>query len=212
MKKYFLTGLVTLAPLALTLWVVQFVVNLLTRPFMGVMTSLLQQLPSEYYKTIQRDHLLQTLCQILVLISLFLTVLFLGFVARKYFFKHLISTGDVILHKIPLVNKVYKTSKEIVQALFNSNTNSFKQVVMLPFPNQGCYCIGLIARTAPQTCSHSQGEEMVSVFIPTTPNPATGFLVMSRKSQLIYLSMKSEDAIKYVVSCAVIQPEQRPPR
>ena len=201
MKKYFLTGLVTLLPLAVTLWVVQFFVNFLTKPFVGIVTLLIGRLP------IASPPLVRTLSQIFTLIALFLIIWFLGFVARKFFFNQIIRLGDRILIKIPLVNKVYKTSKEIVKALFGSKEKSFQQVVMLPFPYPEAYCLGLISRTAPKTCSQN-GEEFLSVFIPTTPNPATGFLVLCRKSELIYLDMKTEEAIKYVVSCGVIQPNQ----
>jgi len=209
MKKCFLTGLVTLLPLAVTIWIVHFVIHFLTKPFLGIVTSLMHKLFRGSQGVIISETAIRTISQIFILISLFLIIFILGFIARKYFFKQLISFGDRLLHKIPLVNKVYKTSKEIVKALFSSSENSFKQVVMLPFPYPGCYCIGLIARQAPRTCSDTQNEEMISVFIPTSPNPTTGFLVISRKSELIYLNMKTQDAIKYVVSCAVIQPDKQ---
>lgn len=135
---------------------------------------------------------------------------FLGAVARRFFFGHMLRLGDRLLYKIPLVNKVYKTSKEIVKSLFGSKTGTFQQVVMIPFPYQGCYCLGLIAREAPKTCSKAEGDDLVSVFVPTTPNPTAGFLVISRKSELIHLDMKNEEAIKYIVSCAVIQPKGKP--
>ncbi len=203
MKKYFLTGLVTLLPLAVTIWIVHFLVDFLTKPFIGLVTILTDRLP------IASPQLIKTVSQIFILIGLFLFILFLGVFARKFFFNHLICLGDKILGKIPLVNKVYKTSKDIVKSIFGSKERSFSQVVMLPFPYKGAYCVGLIAKEAPRTCSEAEQEELVSVFIPTTPNPSTGFLVMCQKSELILLNMKTEEAIKYVVSCGVIQPAGR---
>jgi len=150
---------------------------------------------------------IRVLSQIFILITLFFLVWFIGFVARRFFFNQLLRLGDKILTKIPIVNTVYKTSKEIVNSLFGTKERSFHQVVLTPFPYQGSYCIGLIARKAPQTCSDAENSELISVFIPTTPNPTTGFLVMCNKSELIYLEMKPEEAIKYVVSCGVIQPD-----
>lgn len=201
MKKYFLTGLVTLLPLAVTIWVVHFVVNFLTKPFIGLFSLLTDRLP------IASPQLIRTITQVFILIGLIVFTFFLGFVARKFFFHQLIRLGDRILIKIPLVNKVYKTSKDIVTSIFGSEEKMFKQVVLLPFPYRGAYCIGLIAKRAPRTCSEAEKTELVSVFIPTTPNPSTGYLVMCQKSELIYLKMKTEEAIKYVVSCGVIQPE-----
>lgn len=200
MKKYFFTGLVTLLPLAVTIWVVRFFVNFLTKPFLGIVTLATQKLP------ISSPELILRISQVLILIGIFLLLLFVGFIARKLFFNSLIRFGDRLISNIPLVNKVYKTSKEIVKSIFGTKTKSFSQVVMLPFPYQGCYCLGLIAKEAPKTCSNAIQDELISIFIPTTPNPATGFMVMSNKSELIYLNMKPEEAIKYIVSCGVIQP------
>jgi uncharacterized membrane protein len=205
MKKYFLAGLVTLLPLAVTFWVISVVVKFMTKPFLGVVISFFNSFPT--FKGYVPLRAAQVISEICILIILFLFTLFLGFVARRYFFNRLIKFGDQLLYKIPLVNKVYKTSKEIVLSLFSDKSQSFKQVVLLHFPYEGAYCIGLIATDAPSTCSTSLDSEMVSVYIPTTPNPTTGYMVMCRKSDLIYLKMKTEDAIKYVLSCAVIQPQ-----
>lgn len=204
MKKYFLTGLVTLLPLAVTLWIVLLVVNFLTKPFMGAVKKLLFSSPSLSAYT--PEPIVRTITEILVLIGLFLFTLFLGFVARRIFFNQILRLGDKLLHKIPLVNKVYKTSKDIISSFFNTSKQSFKQVVMIPFPKKGSYCLGLITSDAPTTCNNAAKEEMITVFIPTTPNPTSGYLLLTKKADLIFLKMKSEDAIKYVVSCAVIQP------
>lgn len=201
MKKTFLTGLVTLLPLAVTFYVVNFVVNFLTTPFLGIFLPLLSRFISSHF-------IAHFICQILVLLFLFLFIACLGFVARRIFFHSLIKFGDSLMKRIPLVNKVYKTSKDIIRSLFSGKEQSFKQVVMLTFPYKNAFCIGLITSGAPETASNSLQEEMVSVFIPTTPNPTTGYLVLCCKKDLIFLDMKSEDAVKYVVSCGVIQPKR----
>lgn len=201
MKKYFLTGLLTLLPLAVTIWVVHFFVDFLTKPFIGLVSLVIDELP------IHSPKLIRTITQICVLIGLFILTFFIGFLGRKFFFNQIISLGDRLLNKIPLVNKVYKTSKDIVVSLFGSKEKSFQQVVLLQFPYPGAYCIGLVAKRAPKTCAEGESDELVSIYIPTTPNPSTGFLIMCDPSELIYLDMKTDEAIKYVVSCAVIQPE-----
>ncbi|HSX27035.1 MAG TPA: DUF502 domain-containing protein [Chlamydiales bacterium] len=208
MKKYFLTGLVTLLPLAVTIWILHFIVRFLTKPFIGIVETLLDEWTIGPFGIITSEQLIDVASEILILIALFVFTLLLGFVARRYFFRKLISLGDLLLHKIPLVNKVYKTSKDIVKSLFGTGRTSFKQAVLIPFPYKGSYCVGLIAREAPKTCSDAMKDELISVFIPATPNPATGFLVMCPRSELIFLDMRSEEAIKYVVSCGVIQPER----
>ncbi|MBI5273347.1 MAG: DUF502 domain-containing protein [Chlamydiia bacterium] len=206
MKKYFLTGLVTLLPLAVTFWIVVFLIDFLTKPFTGLVVSFFTSFST--FAIHVPEQAARTISQIVILISLFFFTLFLGFVARRFFFNQLLHLGDRFLYKIPLVNKIYKTSKDIVRSLFGTKKTSFKQVVLLPFPYKKAYCIGLISTESPTTCSAAVGNPMLSVFIPTTPNPMTGYLVMCRKEDLIFLSMKSEEAFKYIVSCGVIQPQQ----
>ncbi len=209
MKKYFLTGLATLLPLAVTIYAVIFVVHFLTLPFMGMMTRLVEKLPIGSLGIISSERLIRTISEVIILIGLFVFVFLLGMVARWLFFNALIRWGDQILHKIPLVNKVYKTAKDITRTLFNTDSNSFRQVVMIRFPHRECYCIGLVSNEALKSCTDLAGEEMVSVFIPTTPNPTNGFLMMSPRSELILLDMNNQDAVKFVVSCGVIQPGSR---
>lgn len=209
MKKYFITGLVILLPLAVTIAIVIFIVNFLTQPFIGFVSNFLSNI-----NTLNRDFLflkpqqvIRYGSQLLILICLFLFTLFLGVLARWFFIKSIISLSDKILHRIPIVNKVYKTTQEIIKTIFVTDKNSFKQVVMVPFPNESSYVIGLISRESPKTCSDNANAELVSVLIPTTPNPTTGFLLMYDKKKIINLDITPEQAIKYIVSCGVITPE-----
>jgi len=203
MKKYFITGLVILLPLTLTIFIVTFVVNFLTKPFMGFVVEILSKTKIHLH-----PHLLKYGSQILILIGLFICTVLLGIFARWFIFKALIKTSDKILHKIPLVNKVYKTTQDIVKTIFVTDKESFKQVVMAPFPHAGLYCIGFVTRKSPDTCCKAVNKDLISVFIPTTPNPTTGFLILYKKEDLIFLKMKTEDAVKYIVSCGVIVPQQ----
>jgi uncharacterized membrane protein len=153
--------------------------------------------------------MIRAIAQIMILIALFLFILLLGAFARWFLVQALIKLGDIILHKIPIVNKVYKTTKELIKILFSPDKITFKQVVMLHFPDQESYCLGLVSRESPELCVEQDCSEMVSIFLPTTPNPMTGFMTISPKKDLIYLDMTSEEAIKYIVSCGAVQPKQR---
>lgn len=210
MRKYFLTGLALLLPLAITVAIVVFVVDFLTKPFMGFVVSWLEPTGVQYFKIgfLSPEKVLRYISQFIILLGLFGVTLFLGLVTRWVFFRTFFNLSDSILHKIPLVNKVYKTTQEIFKTLFASEKNSFKQVVLVPFPYKGTYSVGLVARESPKSCEEAAQKEMVSVFVPTTPNPTTGFLLMFEKKDLIYLDLKTEEAIKYVVSCGVIVPER----
>ena len=211
MKKYFITGLVILLPLAMTIAIVVFIVNFLTKPFIGIVVKTLSQtrMIDLGTKFLSSEQLIKIGSQLIILVGLFLFTLLLGFLARWIFINFIIKLSDNVLHRIPLVNKVYKTSKEIIETLFITDKNSFKQVVLCPFPSKETYCVGLISRAAPAMCQNALNAEMISVFVPTTPNPTTGFLVMYKKEDLIYLDMKTEEAVKYIVSCGVILPENK---
>jgi len=213
MKKYFITGLVILLPLAVTIAIVVFIVNFLTKPFVGLVSDFLQRFDIGHrgFLFLNPQQVLKYGSQILILVGIFLFTIILGMITRWFFFKTIIHLSDRILHRIPLVNKVYKTTQEIIKTLFSSDKNSFKQVVMVPFPREGSYVIGLISRESPTICCRAAKEDLLSVLIPTTPNPTTGFLIMYKKEDLIFLDIPPEDAIKYIVSCGVITPPDREP-
>lgn len=213
MKKYFLTGLAILLPLAVTIAIVVFIVNFLTQPFIGLTSAFLRQfdIVNRGFFFINPQKAILYGSQIVILIGIFLFTVLLGIITRWFLFKTLLNWSDRILHRIPLVNKVYKTTQEIIKTLFTADKNSFKQVVMAPFPTKGAYMLGLISRKSPQICSQGTDSNLYSVLIPTTPNPTTGFLVMYKKEDLIFLEMSPEDAIKYIVSCGVIVPPARNP-
>ncbi len=208
MKKYFITGLVILLPLAVTIGIIIFIVNFLTRPFIEAASNFLSHFPllQKGFLFLNSEQLVRYGSKILILMMLFGVTILLGMITRWFFIKGLLNLGDRLLHRIPLVNTVYKTTQDIIKTLFVSDKNSFKQVVMVQFPRKDVYALGLIARESPPVCSRGIGHDLISVLIPTTPNPTTGFLLMFKKEDLIYIDMKPEDAIKYVVSCGVIIP------
>lgn len=209
MRKYFVTGLVILLPLAVTIAIVVFIVNFLTQPFIGLVSNFIQEFAiiNKGILFLSPHQVIRYGSQFLILICLFLFTVGLGMIARWFFFKTLITLSDKILHRIPVVNKVYKTTQEIIRTIFVSDKNSFKQVVMVPFPRVGTYVVGIVSRDAPSMCDEAAGAEMISVLVPTTPNPTTGFLMMFKKSEVHYIDMKPEEAIKYIVSCGVITPD-----
>lgn len=206
MKKYFITGLVILLPLAVTLAVIIFLFNLLTEPFAGAVSSIL-----EHYDIVEKDFLFISgrqiqffISQVLILIFLFFFTVLLGMIARYFFIHYFIRFWEYIFQKIPLVRSIYKASQDVINTIFTQKTSSFKQVVMVPFPHPEVYAVGLVTQDEVTDFSGNTRGQMVAVFIPTTPNPTSGFLVLYPRDQLIYLDMKVEDAFKYVVSCGVI--------
>jgi len=209
MKKYFITGLVILFPVIITLAVIFFLMNILTRPFVGLVQEILIEngLKNISFFIFTGDQIVHFGSQFLILLLLFLFTVILGILTRWFFIKSLFRFGDYMIHRIPVVNTLYKTSQEVIKTVFDSRLKSFEQVVMVPFPNTSTYSIGFISRQAPVVCSNAINHKLTSVFVPTTPNPTSGYLLMYKEDELIFLDMSIEDAIKFIISCGVIHPE-----
>lgn len=193
MKKYFVTGLVVLLPLALTFWIVSFILGVLTEPFLGVAEAVLKILG------VSSKEALDLGGKFLALIFLFFVLITIGAIGRYFFFKYLLQLSDAILHRIPVISTVYKTSQELIHSVFKQDSTSFKQVVFVPFPHPGSLTIGLVTQ-------EETFDKRMAVFIPTTPNPTSGFLLMFKKDQVIPLEMSVEEALRYIISCGVLQP------
>lgn len=206
MKKYFITGLVILLPLALTIAIVVFVVNLLTDPFVGLVKAAFAHfnLLSGGFLFLTGNQVQQVISEIIILILLFFFTVGLGYLASWFFVRYLFRFWDYIIHRIPFVSSIYGTCQDVIKTMFGSKTNSFKQVVMVPFPQENTYSIGLVTRENLPGFDHSPNADLVAVFVPTTPNPTSGFLMMFKQTDLVYLDMRVEDAFKYVISCGVI--------
>lgn len=206
MKKYFIPGLVVLLPVALTTAIVLFIFNLLTTPFAGILKEIFSRSHLFYngFLFLNEEQLNQYLSQILILIFLFFFTVALGKLGRWFFVTHLIRISEDLFARIPLVSTIYKTCKDVIKTIFTSKNKSFKQVVLVKFPNADTYSIGLVTKESLPSLSATTDEEHLCVFVPTTPNPTSGFMLIYNKAEVIFLDMKVEDAFKYIISCGVI--------
>ena len=207
-----MTGLVMLLPLALTFWIIASLVSWLTQPFVGIAEAILSAvgLTGTSLLFLSSDRVLLLLSQVLVLIFLFLFIMLIGAIGRHFFFRYLIRMSDAVLHRIPIISSVYKTSQELIQTILATDNRAFKQVVLVPFPNAECYSIGLVTREGPVA------PNLIPVFVPTTPNPTSGYLIMYDRSKVVPLDMSVEEAFRYIISCGVLitdtsfAPQQKP--
>lgn len=212
MRKYFLPGLVILLPIALTFFILQFFLNLLTQPFVGFVSEVVTSyhIMNKGFLIFSQEQLIRFVSQLIILISLFLFILVLGFLARWFLFRALIRLGEKIMRGIPLVNKIYQIIQEITQSLFSEDKQSFSQVALVPFPREGLWAIGLVAGKAPHEAVKQMDhpDDYVSVFIPTSPTPASGFVVICKRCEMKILPYKVDQALKFIVSCGIIPPEE----
>ncbi len=206
MRKSFFTGLGIILPLVLTVLIVMFLINLLTKPFLGIAQGLLDYsgLLGKPILFLSSEQLVLITSKFLVLLSLFVFTLVIGFFARWVFVHYLIRIGDYIIHKIPVVNKIYKAIKDVVTTLFDSPNQTFSQVVLVPFPHTKGLALGFIVAEKLPDESDKEYSDLVSVFVPATPNPTMGFMLLYKRSQLHYLDMKIDEALKCIVSCGVL--------
>lgn len=211
MKKSFITGLIILLPIAVTLAVLSFIINFLTKPFVGFVSDTLSHFAfmQQGFLFLSPDKIVLYVSKILIILALIAVTVILGIFARWFLIRSLINLGDSILHRIPLINTVYKTSQDIIKTLFSSDKNSFQKVVMVPFPRNDIYVLGLVVRESPAACEKVAKHRLISVLVPTTPNPTTGFLMMIKEEDLLFVDIRPEDAIKYIVSCGVITPPEQ---
>ena len=144
------------------------------------------------------------------LVALLLAVLltyFVGLLARNYFGKKIIEWVDTSLFHVPILNKIYGAIKQVNEAFTSGSKTSFKTVVMVEFPQPGMRSVGFLTSELHEEIQRKTEERMVCVFIPTTPNPTSGFLVLAPESRVVRLDMSVADGIKFIVSLGSISPE-----
>jgi uncharacterized membrane protein len=144
------------------------------------------------------------------LVLAILLVALVGRLTRHYLGRRMIHGGEKLLLRVPLLNTIYSTVKQVEQA-FKGNRSSFKKAVLIEFPRPGLYSIAFITSDQRNEVQFKTPNRVQSVFVPTTPNPTTGFLVFAPESELIELEMSVPDAIKSIISLGAVSPEYLPP-
>lgn len=208
MKKTFFAGLALLIPVALTLFIIFFILNFLTHPFTHFFYSLISNKLPVLLKYLPPS-ILQYIVQIFILIGLFIITVLVGALTRIFFINSFLKLGDFVIEKLPFVNKIYKTTKDIIRSLFAPDANSFKKVILAPFPSENKYCIGLVSGKPPQACQDQVEDELITVLLPTAPHPISGYLLLFKKKDLVDIEMTMEDIVKFIVSCGIVHPETK---
>lgn len=208
-RTYFVTGLAIFLPLAVTLAIVVYLVDFLTLPFVGIVQPILAWLHlfQNGFLFFSHDQILGYISQGLVLIVLFLFTVLLGALTRWVTVHYFLRAGDYLLERIPVVRTVYKTTQDLTKTILTAKSKSFKQVALVPFPNATQYSIGFVTQ---ENVAGLKEEPLVAVFVPTTPNPTCGFMMLFPKKEVTVLEMSIEDAFKYIISCGVVAPAMNP--
>lgn len=194
LRSYLLAGLVVWLPILITIVVLRFIIDLLD--------NTLALIPKAYQPEQLIGFNIPGLGVILSLIILLVT----GIIATNFFGQRLVSWGESILSKIPLVRSIYNAVKQVMNAILSTNSEAFRKVILIEYPRKGSWSVGFQTGVGNNEINSKTNEEMISVFIPTTPNPTSGFLMMIPKSEAIELDMSIDAALKFIISLGVMQP------
>ncbi len=192
MKKYLLTGLLVLVPLVITLWVLSFVI--------GILDQSLLLLPAAWHP----DNLLGVHIPGLGVILTAGTVLLTGLLVRNVFGQQLLEYWDGLLRRIPFVNAIYNSVKQVSDTLLSGSGNSFRKVLLVRYPHAQAWSMAFLTSVPGDVRQALDGEEYVGVFVPTTPSPVNGFYFYVKKSETIELDISVDAAFKAIVSMGVV--------
>jgi uncharacterized membrane protein len=191
MRKYFITGMLVLVPLAVTVWVLSAVIGTLDKSLVLVP---MQWRPQTY---------IPGLGALITLAIVFLT----GVLTNNLVGKWVLRFWERLLHRIPVVNSIYGSVKQVSDTLFSSSGNAFRKAVLIPYPHERSYTIAFLTGVPGGDVRNHLVGDYVSVYVPTTPNPTSGFFLMMERSKVVELDMSVDAALKYIVSMGVVAPE-----
>lgn len=194
-KRYLVAGLLVWLPLWATALVIKFIVDLLD--------NTVALLPKAY----QPITLIGFNLPGLGIIITFLLLILSGMLVTNFLGERLIALGEKIVHNIPLVGSIYQAVKQVSETIFSSSSQSFRKVLLVEYPRKDLWSIAFLTSNASETLTKSIGTKKISIFIPTTPNPTSGFLMFVDKSEVIELDISVDDALKMIISLGVMQPK-----
>lgn len=199
LKNDLIAGLLVVIPLATTIWltitIASWVVNFLTR------------IPKQINPFDDMNPILVTLLNLGVGLAVpLLCILLIGLMARNIAGRWLLDVGEDVLEAIPLAGAVYKTLKQLLETLLKDTNGRFRRVILVEYPRRGIWAIGFVTGSMSNEIQAQMVRPVLSVFIPTTPNPTTGWYAVVPEDEVINLSMSIEDAFKVVVSGGIVAP------
>jgi uncharacterized membrane protein len=208
-RRSFLTGLAVSLPALLTLAAVKWIFGTISSFTDTLLFFLPYSLDTKLIYTNGQDGAMFWYWSLLALVLAAALITTVGIAAQYYIGKRMLEWLDTAMMNVPVVNKFYGAIKQVNEA-FSGNKNSFKTVVLVEFPREGMYSVGFITSEQRAEVQQKTKEQVVAVFIPTTPNPTSGFLVLVPEDKVTKLDMSVADGIKYIVSLGSIAPELLP--
>jgi uncharacterized membrane protein len=198
MRKYFLTGLLVLVPLAITAWVLNLIISTLDQSLLFV--------PEAWQPRVLLGADIPGVGAVLTLAIVFLT----GVLANNLVGNYVMRLGERLIKRVPVVSSLYGSVKQVSDTLFSSSGNAFRQAVLIPYPHADSYTVAFLTGVPGGDVTNHLVGDYVSVYVPTTPNPTSGFFLMMERSRVRELDMSVDAALKYIVSMGVVAPATVP--
>ena len=207
MKKYLLTGLLVWTPLAITVWVLTWLLGAMDGLFAWLLSAPQALLPASAHASIEQLRRVPGMGVLVLGLGLLLT----GIFATNIFGQWWLRQWSRVLHKIPIVRSVYSSVKQVSDTLFSSSGNAFREAVLVQYPRHGSWTIAFVTGKPGGEVAHHLAGTYVSVYVPTTPNPTSGFFLMMPRADVVALDMSVDEALKYIISMGVVAPPSRTP-
>jgi uncharacterized membrane protein len=202
-KKYLVAGLLVWLPLAITIWVLSWLLGAMDGVFASLLSATQAVLPESARAGLETLRHVPGLGVLVMVAGLLAT----GVFAANIFGQWWLRQWDTILGKIPIVKSIYNSVKQVSDTLFYTNGNAFREAVLVQYPRAGSWTIAFVTgKPGGEVAAHLPGD-YVSVYVPTTPNPTSGFFLMMPRADVLALRMSVDEALKYVISMGVVGPE-----
>jgi len=209
-KKYIITGLLVWLPLAITIWVLLWVLGIVNAVFASLLVATQAVLPGSMHESIDGLRHVPGLGLLILVSGLLLTGVFVA----NIFGQWMLRQWDRLMSHIPIVKSIYSSVKQVSDTLFSSSGNAFREAVLVQYPHQGSWTIAFVTGRpggeVAEALDHDANEH-VSLYVPTTPNPTSGFFLMMPRANVRPLKMSVDAALKHIISMGVVAPEELPP-
>jgi len=195
LKKYFVTGLLILVPLSITLWVLNLIVSIMDQTLKLLPPWAREQFPFNMRGT-----------GVVLTLAVLLLV---GVLAHNFVGRRLVNWWEAFLARIPVVNSIYASVKQVSDTLFSPSGQAFRKAVMVQFPREGTWTVAFVVGDPGDVVRSRLGTEVQTVYVPTAPNPTSGYVLIVAPDQMIDLGISVDEALKFVVSMGVAAPNAR---
>jgi uncharacterized membrane protein len=201
-KKYILTGLLVWLPLTITIWVMLQVLGLLDGVFAGLIIAAQTVLPESLRPGLERLLHIPGLSAIVMVSVLLLT----GLAVTNFAGQWIVNQSNRMFSNIPIVKSIYSSVKQVSDTLFSSSGQAFRHAVLVQYPRAGSWTIGFVTGKPSGEVADHLSQEHLTLYVPTTPNPTSGFMLIVPRSEVVELQMSVDEALKYIISMGVVAP------